>query len=82
LIVNAAGHSNLAIVVEVAATVALFAALELDGETAAEDEHGLTVERLALVLVYAWQQSNVLGDSDPTFFAYVRLCRQRAIGIG
>lgn len=82
IVADAYGHSSVAIIVAIAATVALLAALELGVELGDDTEHGLTVERLALVLVYAWQQSNVLGDTEPAFFYYVKLCRQRALGIG
>jgi len=82
VVADVAGHSNLAIMVAVAATVALLAALELGVDDELDDEHGLTIERLALVLVYAWQHDNILGETDPAYFLYVRSCRRRALGIG
>jgi hypothetical protein len=82
VVADVAGHSNLAIAVALAATVAVVVALELDVDPSDDDVPRMTVERLALVLVYAWQHSNVLGDTDPAYFHYVASCRRRAIGIG
>lgn len=75
-----AGHSSLAIALAVLATGALLVALELGADLDDEpDEVGLTIERLALVLVYAWRaKSPVLVELDS---AYVDYCRRVAIGL-
>jgi hypothetical protein len=78
MIVDAAGYSNLAIVVAIGAIVALFVALELDGDRD-DDEHGLTIERLALVLAYARQYQNVTGE--PAGSTWLDYCRRRALGL-
>ena len=77
VVASVAGHSNRAIIVAVAATIALLAALELGVDPELDDTHGLTVERLALVLVYAWRMKYPqLLELDTT---YVTACRHAAI---
>lgn len=79
LIAAATGHSNYAIAVAIFAVVATIAALEPHAELDDDELDGLTVERLALVLVYAWQHMNATGaPATPWFVAH---CRAVAIGV-
>lgn len=77
---SAAGRQGIAIMLSLVATVALLVALELATPADDDDEHGLTIERLALVLVYAWQHHNTYTASAHR--KYVGYCRRRALGIG
>jgi len=77
---SAAGHSNLAIAVAIAAIAATLAALELGDVEPDDDEPArMTVERLAVVLVYALQQHN--WCREPAHPIYVEYCRRVAIGL-
>lgn len=79
LIAVARGHSNLAIVLAVAAVVVTLVALELGAEPDDDEASGLTVERLALVLVYAWPLTRAGRlQSRRRYFDY---CRRAAIGL-
>lgn len=73
------GHVNVALLLAIAATVALLAALELGATADEDDAHDLTIERLALVLVYAWQHMN--GCGRPAHPSYVDHCRRAAIRV-
>jgi hypothetical protein len=70
------GHSTAALVLAVAASIATLVALELGAKLDDEGEQSISVERLALVLVYAWQHHNATGE--PASSWWIAGCRRAA----